>query len=61
LKAICHKCRVWDDVENRWVYHMATMTDWLPKPGHDPNIREFKCSNCGDVFYKLLTAEELKE
>jgi hypothetical protein len=60
MKAKCHNCKMWEEREARYIYHMAAMTNWIPELGYDSNLREFRCSNCGDTFYKLLTPEELE-
>lgn len=26
-------------------------TDWIPPPGHDPMMRQFKCRSCWAYFY----------
>jgi hypothetical protein len=59
LKAQCDNCEVYDEWEGRMVHHMGRQTDWLPGPGYDPNIRQFKCVGCGLLFYKRCTTEEL--
>ena len=28
-----------------------TKTDWRPPVGIDPQLRQFKCGTCGEVFY----------
>jgi len=44
---------------------MAGSTDWKPPRGLDPNTRQFKCTECGGVFYEILNdaglAQEFKE
>ena len=36
-------------------------TDWQPASGYDPKLRQFKCSKCGQLSYRLLTDTELDE
>jgi len=33
-------------------------TDWEPKPGNDPFMRQYHCQSCGVLFYGLLTMEQ---
>ena len=41
------------------MYAMARETDWMPGVGLDPALREFKCSECGGVFYMVVVEAEL--
>ena len=59
LKAQCANCEVYEEWEGRMVHHMGRQTDWLPGSGYDPNLRQFKCTGCGILFYKRCTTEEL--
>jgi hypothetical protein len=59
LRAQCESCKVYDEREGRMSHHMGRETDWIPEPGYDPNLREFKCLDCGILFYKRCTDEEL--
>ena len=40
-------------------YAFARETDWMPVVGLDPELREFKCSECGKVFYMVVMEAEL--
>lgn len=59
IKAKCLKCRVLDESSSRYTYYLASETDWLSPAGYDPMLRQFKCENCGDVFYKQVSEEQL--
>jgi hypothetical protein len=59
MLAKCHYCKVYDVREGGYLYHMAKMTDWYPPSGYDPNLRQFRCKECGKIFYELLTDEEI--
>jgi hypothetical protein len=59
MRAQCESCKVYDEREGRMTHHMGKKTDWLPGPGYDTNLREFKCMECGTIFYKRCTDEEL--
>lgn len=36
---------------------LTQVTVWLPPQGVDPQLREFRCSSCGSVFYMRSTRE----
>lgn len=65
MRVKCHLCRHWDERLMAYEYHMANATKWKPPQGYDPRLREFKCTECGGVFYQLLNdkrlATELRE
>lgn len=59
MRAKCQNCKEWDRQQERFRYHLAKMTDWLPMSGYDPSLRQFKCENCGFEFYVSLWEEDL--
>jgi len=56
VKIKCHLCRAWNERTKRYEYSLAEKTDWKPLPGHDPNLRQFKCAACGELSYRVLDA-----
>ena len=61
MKAKCYLCKTWDEKLWQYVYHMAKETDWKPPSGYDPNLRQFRCAECGGEFYKMLDDVELAQ
>lgn len=57
----CYACRSWDKKEGKFHYKMADKTDWMPRSGYEPELRQFKCPSCGGIFYHRLTIEELRQ
>lgn len=55
----CDNCKRWLKHNRKWLYHLMTLTEWLPPPGIDPKMREFKCESCNHKIYVVLTPLEL--
>jgi ribosomal protein L32E len=53
IRRRCPHCAWWDNFKRQRHFSMAKMTDWRPPDGTDPKMREFKCSDCGYVFYQV--------
>lgn len=59
MRVRCKDCWCWNVAKRRIVHRMAHVTNWQPPVGLDPGMREFKCSHCGSLVYKVLSEKEL--
>jgi len=61
MRAKCYLCKTWNKELGQYEYYLAEKTDWRPPPGYDSNLRQFKCAECGGVFYKVLGTADLAQ
>ena len=40
-------------------WYPALISGWLPPPGLEPHLRQFKCPKCGSLTYKTIAPGKL--
>ena len=43
------ECKKWRNIDTCGGHLIKT--NWLPRPGEDPLLREYKCIECGNITY----------